>query len=90
MHSRTVCKIQKGHWAIENSLHWVLDIAFRKDESRVRKDHAAENLNIIRHMTLNLLKQEKTLKRGIKTKRLRCGWDNKYLKKVLQLSYKGI
>ena len=83
-------KYKRGHWAIENSLHWVLDIAFREDEGRVRKDHAAENLNIIRHMALNLLKQEKTLKWGIKTKRLRCGWDNKYLKKVLELSYKGI
>jgi predicted transposase YbfD/YdcC len=76
-------KYQRSHWGIENSLHWVLDVAFREDDSRVRKDHSPENLSILRHMTLNLLKQEKTLKRGIKGKRLKCGWDNDYLFKVL-------
>lgn len=76
-------RYQRSHWGIENSLHWVLDVAFREDDSRVRKDNAPENLSILRHMTLNLLKQEKTLKRGIKGKRLKCGWDNDYLFKVL-------
>ena len=83
-------KYKRGHWSVENSLHWVLDIAFREDESRARKDHCAENLNIVRHMTLNLLKQEKTCKRGIKTKRLKCGWDEPYLLKVLQIDDIGI
>lgn len=78
-------KYKRGHWGIENSLHWVLDIAYREDESRARKDHSAENLNVIRHMTLNLLKQEQTCKRGIKTKRLKCGWEESYLMKVLEL-----
>jgi len=73
----------RTHWSIENSLHWVLDIAFREDESRVRKDHGAQNLAILRHMTLNLLKQETTLKRGIKGKRLNAGWKEDYLLKVL-------
>lgn len=73
----------RGHWGIENSLHWVLDIAFREDESRVRKDNSPENLAVLRHITLNLLKQEKSLKVGINAKRKRAGWDNDYLLKVL-------
>jgi predicted transposase YbfD/YdcC len=73
----------RSHWGIENSLHWTLDIAFAEDQSRVRKDHAPENLAIIRHMALNLLKQEKTAKGGIKAKRLQCAWSEDYLLKVL-------
>jgi predicted transposase YbfD/YdcC len=73
----------RAHWQIENGLHWVLDMAFREDESRVRKDHAPQNLAILRHIALNLLKQETTLKVGVKAKRLRAGWDEQYLLKVL-------
>jgi predicted transposase YbfD/YdcC len=73
----------RTHWGIENSLHWVLDIAFREDECRVRKDHSAQNLAILRHIALNLLKQEKTAKIGVKSKRLRAGWDEQYLLRVL-------
>ena len=76
----------RKHWGIENSLHWTLDIAFREDESRVRKDYAPENMAMLRHIALNLLKQETTLKRGIKTKRLKAGWDETYLLKVLGIS----
>lgn len=73
----------RGHWGIENSLHWVLDIAFRDDESRVRVGHAAENLEVLRHLALSLLTQETSEKRGIKGKRLTAGWDDAYLVKVL-------
>jgi len=73
----------RGHWGIENGLHWVLDIAFREDESRVRKDHGPTNLATLRHIALNLLKQEKTAKIGVANKRLRAGWDDEYLLKVL-------
>ena len=73
----------RAHWGIENSLHWVLDIAFREDECRKRKDHSAENFAILRHITLNLLKQEKTCKRSIAGKRLLAGWDEGYMEKVL-------
>lgn len=69
---------KRSHWGVENSLHWVLDMAFREGESRARKDHSGENLNVMRHMELNLLKQEKTLKVSIKSKRLNCGWDESY------------
>ena len=73
----------RSHWGIENGLHWCLDIAFREDDSRVRKGHGAQNLAILRHIALNLLKQERTAKCGIKAKRLKAGWDNAYLLKVL-------
>jgi len=71
------------HWQIENGLHWVLDIAFREDESRLRKDHAPHNMAILRHMALNLLKQETSVKVGIAAKRKMAGWHNAYLLMVL-------
>ena len=73
----------RSHWAIENSLHWVLDIAFREDESRIRKNHGAQNFAILRHIALNALKREPTAKIGIKNKRLKAGWDERYLFRVL-------
>ena len=74
---------------IENSLHWVLDVAFREDDSRVRVGNAPENLALIRKLTHNLLKQETTLKRGIKTRRLVAAWDRKYLLKILNIKPSG-
>lgn len=75
--------VKRSHWAIENELHWVLDIAFREDDSRVRLGHGAENLATLRQMALNLLKQEKSAKGGIHNKRLQAAWDEDYLIKVL-------
>lgn len=74
----------RDHWKIENSVHWVLDIAFREDESRIRMGYAQQNFALMRKMALNLLKQETTKKTGIKNKRLTAGWDEAYLLKVLQ------
>ena len=71
--AKTILKTKRSHWKIENQVHWVLDIAFREDECRVRKDHAPENLALLRHMALNLLKNEKTAKGGIHAKRLQAG-----------------
>lgn len=76
-------KAARGHWTIENSLHWVLDIAFGEDHSRIRKENAAENFALLRHIALNLLKQEKTSKRGVRAKRLKAGWDDAYLLQVV-------
>lgn len=73
----------RGHWGIENRLHWVLDVAFREDECRVRSGHAAENFAVLRHIALNLLRQERSLKVGVHAKRLKCGWDDDYLLLVL-------
>jgi predicted transposase YbfD/YdcC len=73
----------RGHWGIENSVHWILDVAFREDESRIRKGNGAENFALLRHIALNLLKQEKSSKVGVKIKRNKAGWDNNYLLKVL-------
>lgn len=74
----------RAHWSIENSLHWVLDIAFREDESRLRKDFGTTNFAILRYIALNLLKQEQSLKLGIKNKRLNAGWNHDYLLTTLQ------
>ena len=71
----------RGHWSIENSLHWTLDVSF--DQCRVRKDHGPQNINTLRQIGHNLLKNERTLKVGIQGKRLNAGWDEDYLLKVL-------
>lgn len=76
-------RVVRAHWAIENSLHWVLDAAFDEDSNRTRKGHSDANLSVIRHIALNLIKTEKTSKVGIKIKRLKAGWDNDYLLRVI-------
>jgi predicted transposase YbfD/YdcC len=75
----------REHWCIENQLHWSLDVTFREDDSRVRKGHGAENLALLRKIALNLLKQEKTRKASIRSKRKLGGWDHDYLLKLLGL-----
>ncbi len=75
----------RNHWGIENRLHWVLDIAFREDDSRARLGHSAENLAVLRHLALNLLNQEQSSTVGVKNKRLKAGWNDDYLSRVLQI-----
>ncbi|MFM9438460.1 putative transposase YbfD/YdcC, partial [Janthinobacterium sp. CG_23.3] len=75
----------RAHWGIENCMHWVLDVAFREDDCRIRIGDAAQNFAILRRIALNLLKNEKTTKLGIASKRLKAGWSADYLAKVLGL-----
>ena len=73
----------RGHWGVENKVHWVLDVCFREDQSRARAGHAAENLATLRRLALNLLKRDKTKRRGMKGKQLNAGWDHAYLLRLL-------
>lgn len=74
----------RSHWGIENQVHWVLDMAFREDESRIREGMAAENFVVLRHIALNLLKQAQSKRLSTKAKRLKAGWDNAFLLQVLR------
>lgn len=80
-----IARAVRGHWGIEASLHWSLDVSFNEDKCRVRKGYADQNLSAVRKIALNLLRAEPTVKRGIKTKRMKAGWDDAYLKAVLQV-----
>ena len=73
----------RKHWSVENQLHWVLDVSFREDESRVRRDNAAENLSVFRHIAINSLRNEKTCKKGIKAKRYKAALQPDYAQIVL-------
>jgi len=79
----TVADIIRRHWSIENSLHWVLDLAFREDEARHRARNTAQNLTTLRHFALNIVKQDRSRKVGVATARKRAGWDRAYLIKLL-------
>lgn len=79
----TFARAVRGHWSVENSLHWVLDVQCGEDDSRARVGHAAENLATLRRLALNLLKQDQTKKRGIKGKQLNASWDHPYLLRLL-------
>jgi len=81
---RRLANAVRAHWSIENNLHWVLDVAFDEDRNRTRQGHSAANLAVIRHIALNLLKNETSRKVGIKVKRKRAGWDNDYLLRLIQ------
>jgi len=75
----------RQHWSIENKLHWALDVSFGEDQSRKRAGNAAQNFSLLNRIALNLLKQETSLKRGVKGKRLKAAWDHAYLLKLLSI-----
>lgn len=81
--AQTFGEAVRKHWGIENSVHWVLDIAFREDESRIRKGFGPENFAAIRHIALNLLREHKGFKGSVKSKRLNAAMDPDYLKEVM-------
>ena len=86
MTAEKLLKIKRGHWAIENQLHWVLDVIFHEDQSRARIENTAEILNILRKLALQLMKQETSSKASMRAKRLRCGYDFSYALKVLRVN----
>jgi len=81
--AKTMLGYIRGHWGIENKLHWSLDMTFREDEQRHRQGHSAENLSRIRRLVLNLLRQDKSVKVGAKAKRLKASLQHEYLLKIL-------
>jgi len=80
----------RSHWHVENKLHWQLDVSFNEDGCRLRSGHAAENIALMNKVALNLLKNEKSTKVGIKSKRLKAGWDNDYMLKVLTVGFLSV
>lgn len=81
--ARQIAAYVRGHWSIENNMHWQLDVSFDEDQRRIRKNHGAENFSRLCRIALNMLKRDTTRKAGIKTKRKICGWDNDYLLNVV-------
>lgn len=88
--AKSIAHAIRSHWAVENALHWSLDVGFREDASQVRKDEGPANLACIRRLALTQLKRETSLKVGIRNKRNRAGWDQAYMEKVLQIGVLSI
>jgi predicted transposase YbfD/YdcC len=81
--ARAMAEAIRGHWSVENNLHWQLDVSFNEDQRRIRKDHGAENFSRLCRLALNLLKRDKSVKIGVHGKRLKAGWDEPYLLRLL-------
>jgi predicted transposase YbfD/YdcC len=82
--AKNFARAARGHWAVENSLHWSLDVCFAEDACRIRAGYASENMAILRHITLNVLKNDTSKKRGIKGKKKNAAWDHSYLLSLLR------
>ena len=85
MDTKKIHDIVRAHWGIENGLHWCLDIAFREDESRVRKGHAPENLALLRRIAASLIKQDAAREAGVSVYRKKASWNQDYLLHLLRL-----
>ena len=85
--AKQILSAVRQHWAVENSLHWVLDMTFREDESRIRRGKSAENLAIIRHMALNVLKKDKSIQASIKRKKLLAAFDDKFRTTLIRQAF---
>jgi len=73
----------RSHWGVENSLHWVLDVTFAEDKSRIRKEYASQNFALLRHLAINLLRREESVNSSLAQKRYRAALDNDYLRRVI-------
>ena len=80
--ARQYATVVRGHWGIENSLHWVLDVVFREDSSRIRKDCRPENMALVRHVFYNLLKNGKETKFSLRKKKLKAEWSHDYARSL--------
>ena len=85
-----IADVIRSHWFVENKLHWQLDVSFNEDKNRSRSGYAAENFSMMNKIALNLLKNEKSVKVGVKTKRLKAGWDEAYMMKVLTVGFTSV
>lgn len=85
-----IARAIRSHWFVENKLHWQLDVSFNEDQNRLRSGYAAENFSMMNKIALNLLKNEKSIKVGVKTKRLKAGWDETYMMKVLTVGFTSV
>ena len=74
----------RGHWSIENSLHWVLDVTFKEDNSRIKKDNAPANFAVLRHIAVNLMGQNQTRKLSVRKKRFLASLDEEYSRELLE------
>jgi predicted transposase YbfD/YdcC len=83
LNAAQIMKYKREHWSIENNLHWVLDMAFREDESRARADNSAENFNVIRHIAYDILKSESSFKGSMTDKQFKCLLDPSFLDKIV-------
>ena len=81
--AKRLAGIVRGHWGIENSLHWVLDIAFNEDRLRTKHRNAIDNMALLNRLAVSVLRQDKTVKVGVKCKRKKAGWDDDYLLHLL-------
>ena len=81
--AKAMAEAIRGHWSVENKLHWQLDVSFDEDQRRIRKDHGAENFSRLCRLALNLLKRDRSVKIGVHGKRLKAGWDEPYLLRLL-------
>jgi predicted transposase YbfD/YdcC len=83
LNAKTMAAVIRGHWSVENKLHWQLDVSFNEDQRRIRKHHGPQNFSRLCRLSLNLLKKDKSVKIGIHGKRLKAGWDEPYLLRLI-------